>query len=76
MLIFTRKIGETAVVNDDVYITILGVQGNQVRIGFDAPKKVIIHRKEVHDKIKAEEVVLLNTELRNLRAIKKRNVHH
>lgn len=52
MLILTRRIGETVLINDDIYITVLGVKGNQVRLGFDAPQDVIIHRQEIHQKLK------------------------
>jgi carbon storage regulator len=59
MLSLTRRIGETVMINDDIYITILGVKGNQVRLGFDAPDDVIIHRQEIHQKIKAEQALFL-----------------
>lgn len=59
MLVLTRRIGETVMINDDIYITILGVKGNQVRLGFDAPHDVIIHRQEIHQKIKAEQALFL-----------------
>ncbi|MBN9229564.1 MAG: carbon storage regulator CsrA [Legionella sp.] len=61
MLILTRRIGETVLINDDIYITVLGVKGNQVRLGFDAPQDVIIHRQEIHQKIKKEQSLFLNT---------------
>lgn len=54
MLILTRRIGETLIIGDDINIIIVGVQGNQVRIGIDAPKDISVHRKEVYDRIKAE----------------------
>ena len=47
MLILTRRVGETLIIGDDVVITILGVKGNQVRIGINAPKEVSIHREEI-----------------------------
>ncbi len=53
MLILTRKIGETLVVGDNVKIKVLGVKGNQVRIGIEAPEEVKVHRKEIFDKIAA-----------------------
>lgn len=53
MLILTRRIGETVLINDDIFITVLVVKGNQVRIGFEAPHDVIIHRQEVYQQIKA-----------------------
>ena len=56
MLILTRRIGEQLVIGDDanVTVTVLGVKGNQVRIGVDAPKETPVHRMEIHNKIQAE----------------------
>lgn len=54
MLILTRNIGEAVVIGKDIYCTVLGVKGNQVRLGFDAPKALPIHRKEIHDQIALE----------------------
>ena len=54
MLILTRKANETLTVGDDVTVTILGVKGNQVRIGVNAPKEIPVHREEVYNRIKAE----------------------
>lgn len=51
MLILTRRIGETLIIGDDVKITVLGVRGNQVRIGVDAPRNVSVHRKEIYDQV-------------------------
>ena len=51
MLILTRRIGETLIIGDDVKITVLGVRGNQVRIGVDAPRNVAVHRKEIYDQV-------------------------
>lgn len=53
MLILTRRIGETLIIGDDVVITVLGVKGNQVRIGTDAPKNMSVHREEIKHKIDA-----------------------
>lgn len=55
MLILTRRIGETLMVGDDVSVTVLGVKGNQVRIGVNAPKHVAVHREEIYQRIKREE---------------------
>jgi carbon storage regulator len=54
MLILTRRVGETLMVGDDVTVTVLGVKGNQVRIGVKAPPDVAVHREEVYDRIKNE----------------------
>ena len=54
MLILTRKIGESLMIDDDIKITVLGVKGNQVRIGVRAPKDVAVHREEVYYRIKNE----------------------
>ncbi len=51
MLILTRKVGETLMIGDDISITVLGVKGNQVRIGVNAPRDVGVHRKEIYDRI-------------------------
>ncbi|HYW03776.1 MAG TPA: carbon storage regulator CsrA [Gammaproteobacteria bacterium] len=55
MLILTRRVGETVMVGDDVTITVLGVKGNQVRIGVNAPKNVSVHREEIYQRIKREQ---------------------
>ncbi|MBF0124258.1 MAG: carbon storage regulator CsrA [Magnetococcales bacterium] len=54
MLILTRRVGESLNIGDDIKITLLGIKGNQVRIGIDAPKDVEVHREEIYDKIKRE----------------------
>ena len=51
MLILTRRVGESLMIGDDVTITVLGVKGNQVRIGVKAPKEVAVHREEILDRI-------------------------
>jgi carbon storage regulator len=55
MLILTRRVGETVVIGDDVTVTVLGVKGNQVRLGVNAPKEVAVHREEIYDRIKREQ---------------------
>jgi carbon storage regulator len=54
MLILTRRVGETLMVGNDVKVVVLGVKGNQVRIGVDAPKDVEVHREEIYERIKRE----------------------
>ncbi len=54
MLILTRRVGETLMIGDEVTVTVLGVKGNQVRIGVSAPKDVSVHREEIYDRIKRE----------------------
>ena len=55
MLILTRRVGETVMIGNEVTVTVLGVKGNQVRIGVNAPKDVAVHREEIYDRIKREE---------------------
>jgi carbon storage regulator len=54
MLILTRRVGETVMIGDKVTVTVLGVKGNQVRIGVDAPRDVAVHREEIFDRIRQE----------------------
>ena len=55
MLILTRRVGETLMIGDEVTVTVLGVKGNQVRIGVNAPKDVSVHREEIYERIKREQ---------------------
>ncbi len=55
MLVLTRRTGQTLNIGDEVQVTVLGIKGNQVRIGIDAPKNVPVHRQEVYERIKREE---------------------
>lgn len=54
MLILTRRVGETLMIGDNVTITVLGVKGNQVRLGVNAPKDVSVHREEIYQRIQKE----------------------
>ena len=61
MLILTRKSNETLMVGDEVTVTVLGVKGNQVRIGVNAPREVAVHREEIYERIKSEERRLIGS---------------
>ena len=54
MLILTRRVGETLIIGDEVTVTVLGVKGNQVRVGVNAPKNVTVHREEIYERIRQE----------------------
>lgn len=62
MLILTRRVGEALMIGDDISISVLGVKGNQVRIGIDAPREVAVHREEIFNRIKSEELRLVEPE--------------
>ncbi len=55
MLILTRRVGETVMIGDDVTVTVLGVKGNQVRLGVNAPKDIAVHREEIYERIRREQ---------------------
>ena len=55
MLVLTRRTNETLMIGGEVTVTVLGIKGNQVRIGVNAPREVAVHRKEIYERIKAEE---------------------
>lgn len=54
MLVLTRKVGETILIGDNVSVTVLGLQGNQMKLGINAPKTITVHREEVAERIKRE----------------------
>jgi len=56
MLILTRRVGESVIIGNDVTVTVLGVKGNQVRLGVNAPREVAVHREEIFERIKREQV--------------------
>jgi len=71
MLILTRRVGETVMIGEEVSVTVLGVKGNQVRVGINAPKNVAVHREEIFERIKSDdgrEEVVRGSEAQGLRA--------
>jgi carbon storage regulator len=54
MLILTRRLGEAIVIQNDIKVSVLGIKGNQVRLGIDAPKEIQVHREEIYNKIQEE----------------------
>lgn len=68
MLILTRRVGETVMIGEEVSVTVLGVKGNQVRVGINAPKNVAVHREEIFERIKPEGHGEVSAEQQSLRA--------
>ena len=54
MLILTRRVGESLIISDDMKVTVLGIKGNQIRIGVSAPREVAVHREEIYNRILRE----------------------
>jgi carbon storage regulator len=54
MLILTRRVGESLMISDDMKVTVLGIKGNQIRIGVSAPQEVAVHREEIYNRILRE----------------------
>jgi len=61
MLVLTRRVGEALMVGNDVTVTILGINGNQVRVGINAPKDLAVHREEIYERIRREQDPLSST---------------
>jgi carbon storage regulator len=72
MLVLTRKSGEAINVGDDITVTVLEVRGNQVRLGIQAPLNVIIHRKELYEKIKSENLMSSGLSIDDFKKIRER----
>jgi carbon storage regulator len=72
MLVLTRKSGEAINVGDDITVTVLEVKGNQVRLGIQAPLNVIIHRKELYEKIKSENIMSSGLSIDDFKKIRER----
>ena len=58
MLVLSRKLNQSIVINDNVVVTVLGIKGETVRIGIDAPGEIPVHRQEVHERIQSQEVLM------------------
>jgi carbon storage regulator len=56
MLILTRRVGETVVIGDNVTVAIIGIKGSQIRIGINAPRDVTVHREEIYERIRREQL--------------------
>ena len=55
MLILTRRVGESVMIEDEVTVTVLSVKGNQVRVGINAPRHIAVHREEIYERLKSEQ---------------------
>ncbi len=66
MLVLTRKLGEVITIGDEIRITVVSIEGNQVKLGIDAPKSVKVHRAEIYERIKQENIEAARTTKENL----------
>ena len=69
MLILTRRVGETLVIGNDITVTVLGIRGNQARLGIEAPKDVSVHREEIYRRIQEEQNQTYQEDLRQEQAV-------
>lgn len=71
MLILTRRVGETVVIGDNIDVTVLGVKGNQVRLGVKAPREIAVHREEIYERICQEQEEPAESPVRVVQAVAK-----